>query len=759
MQREKELKLKDLIDLKSLQEFQDNFAKAMNIASIIVDKNGPLTEPSNFSEFCSEYIRKTPLGVQRCNKCDIEGGNNAVKSGKPFIYNCHAGLTDFAVPIIVEGQHVGSILGGQILSEKPNEDFFKKLAKELDINEEFFLKTTKQLKILPKDTIQNTANMLESFAKAIAHIGLKNLKLDKTQEKEQIYTRAMEAIRNTIDIDELKKIIVNIIGQALNADRCFIVEYDQKTDQFMKAKEQYLSPTGSEKYTGLNINEDFPNFFNLLRQGKPIIANREEFISDCEGPDFDIEKETIRKYGITNIFVAPLFYKKELLGVLSTHYEDETRKVNKEEIQMVTTIANHIAIAIHQAKLYRLTKLQAEREKINRNIIEIIRSTMDKEDIKSLFVKTIGEHFGADVVFFSDFNPETNMYEMISGNCEYISDDYILSNIDSKVNSSQNITTENKSKGLENKLPDELKSLIEAFGAKSDYNFPVLYQGRTLGFFYIGFTKKEHRLNDDDLDLIKNISTQAAIGLYQAELYLKAQESSFEKGNFIANMSHEIKTPLNIIIGFSELLSSSEIDRKKQVKYLKSINQSGKYLLSLTNDILNLSKFDSGKFEVVHEDIDSHKLIQEVSHSVNIIADNKNINISIDTIPAKITADKKMFTQILYNLLNNAIKFTPEKGDVKIKSELNKDKLVISVQDTGIGIDKKDKEKIFEAFKQVDSSYPTHQEGVGLGLAITKKLVELHNGSIHLESTKGKGSKFWVELPTRRQKTPQASKL
>ena len=149
---EKKLNLSDLIDIKFLQELQDTFAKTMNVASLTIDNNGPITKPSNFTEFCGKYIRASKLGAKRCNECDIEGGKLAMEKMEPLIYTCHTGLTHFAVPIIVEGKHIASILGGQFSLEAPNEERFKEVAKELGIKEEKeYIEALRKIKIIPKE--------------------------------------------------------------------------------------------------------------------------------------------------------------------------------------------------------------------------------------------------------------------------------------------------------------------------------------------------------------------------------------------------------------------------------------------------------------------------------------------------------------------------------------------------------------------------------------------------------------------------------
>lgn len=758
---EKILNLSALIDIKFLQELQDTFAKSMNVASLTVDNKGPITKPSNFSNFCTKFIRGSEVGLKRCIDCDIKNGQLAAEIGEPVLYSCHAGLTDFAVPIIVNGEHLASILGGQVLTEPPNEEYFRAIAKEIGVvDEESYIEELRKINIVSVENIQAAARLLYIVANTMSEIGHKNLELFKKNKSESLHKIIMSTIRATLDSDETKKRIVNIIGQTLNADRCFIVEYDKKTDEYLTVTDEYLSSEEILPFKGVDVNKEIPNIANAVKSGKHLIINNKEIYIDKDRKHFDMEEEAIEKFGVKSAFAFPLYHSDEMLGALAIHYVKKNHVIREDEINLLKTIANQIAIALHQAKLYKITQVQAERERINRNIIEILSSTLDKSTIKNLFVKNIGEYFQADRVLFAEYDSRKKIFLPVDKDSEYLSSDKEKSFVDYEwVNPCDKEfiqpLKENKELNIfswdeyieHNQKSQDFISLFEEADVKSSYNIPVLYKEKLMGFFCIEFTQNVCKLLDEDLNLIRSISKQAAIGLYHSELYVSAHQAALAKGEFIANISHEIKTPLNIIMGFSEILSESQLDRDKEIAYLNNIRNSGKYLLDLTNDIIHVSKLESGNFKLKYENVDSESLIMEVVNSIKLIAEEKGININIEITKASVKADKKMLIQILYNILNNAIKFTAENGHIKIQSELDKDKLVISIADTGIGISKQNQNIIFEKFRQVDSSYSRMHQGVGLGLAITKNLIDMHDGSLHLESEEGKGSRFWFVLP------------
>jgi len=235
----------------------------------------------------------------------------------------------------------------------------------------------------------------------------------------------------------------------------------------------------------------------------------------------------------------------------------------------------------------------------------------------------------------------------------------------------------------------------------------------------------------------------------------KLDVASRHKSEFLANMSHELRTPLNAIIGFSEVMESGMAGpmSDKQKEFVADIRDSGKHLLSLINDILDLAKVEAGKMELDLKRFDVRMAIDNAMTLVRGRADRHGIRLEAAVSPdvTEYDGDERKFKQILLNLLTNAIKFTPENGLVRLAAARASDGYAFSVTDTGIGIAAEDHGKVFEEFKQVGTDYARKAEGTGLGLTLTKRLVELHGGRIKLESELGKGSIFTFNLPIERE--------
>ncbi|HEY2599029.1 MAG TPA: response regulator [Candidatus Dormibacteraeota bacterium] len=231
------------------------------------------------------------------------------------------------------------------------------------------------------------------------------------------------------------------------------------------------------------------------------------------------------------------------------------------------------------------------------------------------------------------------------------------------------------------------------------------------------------------------------------------QKASQHKSVFLANMSHELRTPLNAILGFSELLIDSgdgQYPAETRMRFLEQINSSGKHLLGLINDILDLAKVEAGQMELRLQAVPVAEVAADVARIVEPLAAKKQISIVVDTDGAgDIEADAGKVKQMILNLVSNAIKFTPPEGVVTIKATRLQDSIDVSVSDTGIGIAQEDSGRIFHEFQQVDSGVGRRQPGTGLGLALTQRFARLHGGDVRMESVLGKGSIFTISLPLR----------
>jgi signal transduction histidine kinase len=302
-----------------------------------------------------------------------------------------------------------------------------------------------------------------------------------------------------------------------------------------------------------------------------------------------------------------------------------------------------------------------------------------------------------------------------------------------------------------------LGGLADIAKFRSILSVPMLRDGQPIGTITVA-AGRTMLFPDKQVELLKTFADQAVIAVENTRLFNEIQDKTQQleianrhKSEFLANMSHELRTPLNAVIGFSEVLLErmfGEVN-PKQEEYLTDILSSGKHLLSLINDILDLSKIEAGRMELEAEPFD---LPGALDNALTLIRERASrhglkVEVAVDPRLGEVKGEERKVKQVLLNLLSNAVKFTPEGGKISIAAHLKDGMAEVSVADTGVGIAPEDQEAIFEEFRQVGTDYARKREGTGLGLALARRLVELHGGKLWVQSEPGQGSTFTFTLP------------
>jgi signal transduction histidine kinase len=300
-------------------------------------------------------------------------------------------------------------------------------------------------------------------------------------------------------------------------------------------------------------------------------------------------------------------------------------------------------------------------------------------------------------------------------------------------------------------VPDpELLRLVQELGARSVLIVPLTARGRRVGVVTFAFARSGRRYTPETCSLAEDVARRAAIAIDNARLYEQAQESSRAKSNFISVMSHEFRTPLTAIVGYTDLLTAEVAGplTEKQHVQLGRIKQSAWHLTQLVEEVLTFSRVDAGRETVAHEIIDLAEIAAKAAALIEPVAHEKNLRLLVDipSHPLPTHSDSGKVRQILINLLSNAVKFT-EKGEVRLRVWQADSRFVFQIQDTGMGISQEHREKIFESFWQVEQGPTRAAGGTGLGLTITRRLAHLLGGDVEVESEVGTGSTFTVWLP------------
>jgi signal transduction histidine kinase len=487
-------------------------------------------------------------------------------------------------------------------------------------------------------------------------------------------------------------------------------------------------------------------------------------------PDLDAEdvppvlKAGNRSLGDKSFLAAPMMLGDRAIGALWLGRDFKGPFADKQ-LELLKTFAGQAVIALQNSRLVNETREALEQQKAAGEVLAAISSSIS--DTTPVFERIVSscEHLFAGRIVGINLVGEDGQFHL--GAYHGTGREELLSGfplpLDEASGSGMAILRRSVVHFPDvaaSDVPPATRHLCDVTGQRAVVFAPMLWEGRGLGVIFVGrptagpFSPKE-------IALLRTFADQAAIAIQNARLFREIQQKSRElevasqhKSEFLANMSHELRTPLNAIIGFSEVLLERMFGELnvKQDDYLKDIHSSGKHLLSLINDILDLSKVEAGRMELEPAAFDVPTAIDNAMTLVRERAQRHDIALGVAVAGGvdEIVADERKFKQILLNLLTNAVKFTPDGGRVDVIARRAGPLLEVAVRDTGIGIAKEDQDAVFEEFRQVGRHYTNKQEGTGLGLALTRRFVELHGGTIRLDSEPGQGSTFTFTIPVSR---------
>ena len=476
-----------------------------------------------------------------------------------------------------------------------------------------------------------------------------------------------------------------------------------------------------------------------------------------------------RVRGYRSQVVVPMLLHDEAIGTISVS-RCEPGGFTDDEIELLKTFADQAVIAIENVRLFtelqtRTTELTQSVEKLTAlgEVSRALSSTLDVETVLDTIVSRASQLAGAAGCSIYEYDEVAEQFELRATH-----------NDDAEFVAALRVVHLRKGEGVMGRaaemrepiqIPDitqpgayesSVRDTLIRFGYHALLSVPLLREDEIIGS--LSFNRKAPgEFPPEVVDVLRTFATQSALAIQNARLFREIADKSRQleaasrhKSEFLANMSHELRTPLNAIIGFSEVLAERMFGdvNAKQAEYLQDILESGRHLLSLINDILDLSKIEAGHMELEVADFDLPSAIDNALILVRERATRRGITLAstIDERLGMIRGDERKVKQILLNLLSNALKFTPEGGRIDVGAGRHDEVAEVSVADTGIGIAPADQEAVFEEFRQVGTA-ERKAEGTGLGLALTRKFVELHGGKIWVQSEPGRGSTFTFTLP------------
>ena len=481
-------------------------------------------------------------------------------------------------------------------------------------------------------------------------------------------------------------------------------------------------------------------------------------------------RKIARTIGYRSAVSVPMLKEGQCIGTINVA-RAEAGVFPDAAIEILKTFADQAVIAVENVRLF--SELQERTRELSESVQELktlgevgqaVSATLDVDRVLQTIAVRANELARTDGCSIYEYDAATETFHLrVSQNLEVVH--------------GQSPTVLRKGEGVVGRLavtrapsqvPDisdttvyqsSLRDSLLAAGFRALLAVPLVSEGLVTGGLVVS-RKTPGPFPSRVIDLLTTFATQSALAIQNARLFREIEDKGRElevanrhKSEFLANMSHELRTPLNAVIGFSEVLLERMFGdiNDKQEEYLRDIYTSGKHLLSLINDILDLSKVEAGRMEL---ELTTFSLPMAIDNALTLVrtrAENHGIALGVDVDErlGDFVGDERKIKQILLNLLSNAVKFTPEGGRVGVHATLANGSVEISVSDTGIGIAEEDQARIFEEFQQAGPDHAGKREGTGLGLTLTRKFVELHGGTIWVKSQVGQGATFTFALPVR----------
>ncbi len=588
-----------------------------------------------------------------------------------------------------------------------------------------------------------------------------------------------QAVSSTLDLETVLKTIVARADELSGTDGGAIYEYDEATGEFhlrvtLKLEDELVEVLRANP---IRLGEGAAGRAGAARQPVQIPDILEE--DAYTGPLRDVARQA----GYRALLAVPLLRENRLIGAIVLR-----RRVSgpfpKETVNLVQTFATQSVLAIQNARLFQdLERQRLQLEDLSKNMEQLYRlSTAMQEPLSLKEQLTRVLEAAREVVFIDRFNiwavtPDGEKLVNLAGAGFTEEESRELEGAEIPLAAAGAMAKAYWERvplvfDEENPLPPELRlkspySRIKGIRTKAFALVPMIARGRPAGVLAADNKISGKPIPRHTVELLQTFASHAAVAVENARLFQEIQEkgrqleiASRHKSQFLANMSHELRTPLNAILGYTELILDNiygEIPEKTR-EVLDRVQQSGRHLLGLINDVLDLSKIEAGQLILSLNDYSMKEVVQSVFTAVEALAAEKHLALKV-TVPPDLPpgrGDERRITQVLLNLVGNAIKFT-ETGEVSVEVTTSDGAFLVAVSDTGPGIAPADYEKIFEEFQQADTSTTRKKGGTGLGLSIAKRIIELHGGRIWVESTPGQGSTFRFTLPIRAERRSEAA--
>jgi len=623
------------------------------------------------------------------------------------------------------------------------------------------VRTGDELEVLADQFNRMATRLQESYAGLERKVEERTRDLTEALEQQTATAEILRAISSSpTDLQPILDAVAQNAGRVCDATDCLVLRVVDD------AVLQLVAGYGdiSRDMTRIPINPDWV-------AGRAVLERRTIHVPDlaAELVDYPASRSLQERAGNRTTLVTPMLREGAAIGAIVIR-RLEVRPFTDKQIALLETFANQAVIAIENVRLFQ--QLQARTQDLSQSleetgalseIIQAVSASLDLREILDTVALRAIALSDADGCGIFELSPGHQAFDVVVS--QGLSREFVSEVQAIPVGGDHGTINQATAAGRPVQIPDveqahdyPLRSLFLREGLRSVLTVPMGGGDVVRGIVVV--RRRAGEFDERIVSLMTALANQSKVAIANADLFREIEEKSRllevanrHKSEFLANMSHELRTPLNAIIGFSEVLLQRMFGElnAKQEEYLQDVLSSGRHLLSLINDILDLSKVEAGRMDLELARFDLPQAMQDTLVLVRERAARHGIDLQVD-VDARLgpfVADERKLKQVLLNLLSNAVKFTPEGGRIEVRAVPIAGAVEISVADTGIGIAPEHQELIFEEFRQVGGDYAHKREGTGLGLTLARKLVELHGGRIWVKSQPGLGSTFTFSIPER----------
>ncbi|MGB8509748.1 MAG: GAF domain-containing protein [Pyrinomonadaceae bacterium] len=582
---------------------------------------------------------------------------------------------------------------------------------------------------------------------------------DRNEELRGLFeiSRTFSTLTDTSEISgRLSRSIAKLVGGAM----CLIATYDRRHNSVRAEPHGYHTPP--------DLIREFRFTLDHESESAPIYQTGEAFLSNQPASDARLNRKFIERWGVASAICVPMKIKRELIGFI--YVANRAGGFSERDLRLLEIFAVQAAETIVNARLFLTIQAQAEREAVvNRLLLSLQRSGEPREKVRAV-IERIGEVLELDrciAVLFADGEHEDYYGEWCADGVEAVTE---WPDVRERSPIRYALDTARRplyaSDVREHPLAAGIADLIELLNLKSLLVVPIMHLGRVIGSISAHQTRQHREWAEDDMDLMMAVATHVGATLENARLIAELREANRLKDEFLATLSHELRTPLTAITGWVDLLGESKslsLDRDF-ADGVEAIRASANSLTQLISDLLDLSRIQRGVLRLDRQFFDINGIVSNAARNVRQAATARRLDLKLelsDELPP-IVADPQRVQQVLWNLITNAIKFTPAGGSVTVRTRLRGAEragdadtrttglgewIEIEVEDTGEGIAPEFLPFIWDRFRQADSSATRRHGGLGIGLSLVKELIEAHGGGVEAFSDGRRGAIFTVRLP------------